>query len=107
MCRSVGHDGPPSDTCTEYRRGPRMRSFDRMRRRIVRRPTDGGKDQVRVTWAPQLLLSLWRIRWKVLEHLLYTFVEVLRVLGRIIGERIAGRASPDQFLRFCIEEIDQ
>src|SRR6266481_1015069 len=43
---------------------------------------------------------------KMLEHFVHAFVEVLGVLVRVIGERIARRASPDQLLGLCVEEID-
>src|SRR6266403_943791 len=43
---------------------------------------------------------------KMLEHFVHAFAEVLSVLVRIIGERIGRRASPDQFLCFCVKEID-
>src|SRR5467141_1672057 len=43
---------------------------------------------------------------KMLEHFVHAFVEVLCVLVRLVGKRIARRASPDQFLCLCIEEID-
>ncbi len=42
----------------------------------------------------------------MLKHFVHPFAKVLGVLVRVIGERIARGASPDQFLRFCIEEID-
>src|SRR6266404_2788426 len=47
-----------------------------------------------------------RGRRKMLEHFVHALVEVLYVLVRLVGERIARRASPDHFLRFCIKEID-
>jgi hypothetical protein len=42
----------------------------------------------------------------MLEHFVHPFAEVFGVLVRLVGERIARGASPNQFLRFCIEEID-
>ena len=42
----------------------------------------------------------------MLEHFVHALVEVLCVLVRLLGKRIARRASPDQFLCFCVEEID-
>jgi hypothetical protein len=43
----------------------------------------------------------------MLEHFVHALVEVLGVLVSLVGERIARGASPDQFLRFCIEKIDR
>ncbi len=51
-------------------------------------------------------LGLWRAGREVLEHLCHALVEVLGVLVRIVGERTARCTPPDQFLRFCVEEID-
>ena len=42
----------------------------------------------------------------MLEHFVHAFVEVLGVFVRFVGERIARGASPDQFLRLGVEEID-
>src|SRR6266699_2871368 len=52
------------------------------------------------------LLLFFRGGRKMLEHFVHAFVEVLSVLVRLVGERIARGASPDQFLRLCVEEID-
>src|ERR1700732_4063178 len=51
------------------------------------------------------LLFLWGGR-KMLKHLVHALIEVLCILVRIIGEGIARGASPDQFLCFCVKEID-
>src|SRR2546421_9055353 len=56
--------------------------------------------------SPPSLVGLRRGGRKMLEHFVHAFVEVLGVLVRLVGERIARGASPDQFLRLCVEEID-
>src|SRR6202158_2292720 len=40
------------------------------------------------------------------EHLLCSLVEILRVLICVIGKCVARRASPEQILTLCIEQID-
>jgi len=42
----------------------------------------------------------------VVLHCIEDFVEFLGVLVCLVGELIARRASPDQFFRLCVEEID-
>src|ERR1700730_10942564 len=61
-----------------------------------------------VGWVIPLVLLVFarRRRRKMLEHLVHAFVEVLGVLVRLIRQRIARGAPPQQFLCLRIEEID-
>src|SRR6266566_3657974 len=54
-------------------------------------------------WTPLLLRRAWR---EFLEHFLHALIQVLDVLVGVVGERVAGRASPDQLLCLGIEDID-
>ena len=42
----------------------------------------------------------------MIEHLLHAPVEILDVLVRFTGKGIAGRSSPNQFLRVRIVQVD-
>jgi len=50
-------------------------------------------------------LVLGRRRWELLEHLVQGIVDFLRVLIRIVAERIGCRAEPKQLLGFGIANI--
>src|SRR4029077_5628301 len=41
-----------------------------------------------------------------LEHFHHALVEVIDVLFGLIGERVAGRAAPDEFFCCCIRQVD-
>src|SRR5271156_5603705 len=47
-----------------------------------------------------------RARREVIEHLLYTFVEVSDVFVGLVRKRVAGRSPPEEFLGLRIEQID-
>src|ERR1700732_3336016 len=49
---------------------------------------------------------LFRMRWKMFEHLLHTLIEIPAVLICIVGKCVAGRASPDSILALGGEQID-
>src|ERR1035437_3023796 len=52
---------------------------------------------------PLLLRRTWR---ELLEHFRNVLIQVLNVFVGVIGERVARVASPNQLLRFCVEQID-
>src|SRR5882724_4914568 len=58
----------------------------------------------RVLPDPALLFA--RSRGKVFQHLLHALVQVLDALVRLVGERVARRSTPQQFLGLRIERVE-
>src|SRR5207245_9758242 len=59
-----------------------------------------------VTCVVSMCLTFFRARGEILEHLRYTFVEVLFIFIGLVRQRIFGTSAPDQLLRFCVEHVD-
>src|SRR6266852_458558 len=69
-------------------------------KRVLDKPRCTGGESC---WTPLLLRRAWR---EFLEHFVHALIQVLDVLVGVVGECVAGCASPEQLLGFAIEQID-